>query len=468
MAVAVPTTSNPLTPSIRLYPRYCPVRALLVFMPHTTTAMPPRPSHKRANTASGEGTPAAEGARKKTRFVEPSEDPANFAEEVDAQLENPSARRKGRVNTEGYESDSSDDGEGVVNSRKPGAGGGGEDEDEDMFTMGEKEEKAEKEGLGGKKKEEFLRLGDIEGQEFGAGASDGEDDDEEDEPEDEDDAERRKKAGMGFELSAFNMREEMEEGKFSADGMYVRTFDPHAVHDRWMEDVDERDIKKARKFHKAQEKQQKERQKAEERELQELGGKDHIEQQLVAMLKKGETVLEALQRLGAKAKKDGPTKKKSVYQCFSARYSCFIVPPPRPNTKARRDAENGTGTAMEVDSAPKSTSVEATDVETITHLASTLMSLGDTEIYNKTYEELVRSVRATGNVDKDWVPPSADVQYEYKWDVPEVGDATQTFGPFSEEEMQAWYGAAYFGTAGEKVKVRKVGGEWGSWGAVVL
>lgn len=122
---------------------------------------------------------------------------------------------------------------------------------------------------------------------------------------------------------------------------------------------------------------------------------------------------------------------------------------------------------MEVDPAPKSSSAEATDVETITHFASTLMSLGDTEIYNKTYEELVRSVRATGNIDKDWVPPSADVKYEYKWDVPEVGDATQTFGPFSEEEMQAWYGAAYFGTAGEKVKVRKVGGEWGSWSDVV-
>lgn len=272
--------------------------------------MPPRLSHKRAATTSGDSTPAAEGSRKKTRFVEPSEDPANFAEEVDAQLEDPSAKRKGRVNTEGYESDSSDDGEGVVNSRKPDPGEEGE-EDEDMFAMGEKEEQKAANGLGGKKKGEFLRLGDIEGQEFGAGASDGdEEEEEEDEPEDEDDAERRKKAGMGFELSAFNMREEMEEGKFSADGMYVRTFDPHAVHDRWMEDVDEREIKKARKFHKAQEKMQKEKQKVEERELQELGGKDHIERQLVAMLKKGETVLEALQRLGAKAKKDGTTKKK--------------------------------------------------------------------------------------------------------------------------------------------------------------
>ena len=64
------------------------------------------------------------------------------------------------------------------------------------------------------------------------------------------------------------------------------------------------------KHPRVQEKLQKERQQAEERELEELGGKDHIEQQLVGMLKKGETVLEALQRLGAKAKKNGATKKK--------------------------------------------------------------------------------------------------------------------------------------------------------------
>lgn len=274
--------------------------------------MPPRPSHKRSATSTSDvEAPIAGGSRKKTRFVEPSEDPVNFAEEVDAQLENPSARRKGRVNAEGYDSDSSDDGEGVVNSRKAGKDDAAEDEEnDDMFAMGEKEEKKVEES-GKKKKEEYMRLGDIEGQEFGD-RSEGEEseDDDEDEPEDEDDAERRKKAGMGFELSAFHMREEMEEGKFAADGTYVRTFDPHAVHDRWMEGMDEKEIKRARKQHRAQEKLQKERQKAEERELQELGGQYHVEQQLLAMLKKSETVLEALQRLGAKSKKTSVVKKK--------------------------------------------------------------------------------------------------------------------------------------------------------------
>ena len=105
-----------------------------------------------------------------------------------------------------------------------------------------------------------------------------------------------------------------------------------------------------------------------------------------------------------------------------------------------------------------------TDVEQLTHLASTLLSLGDTDIYSRTYEELVRSVRSAGKVDPSWVPPSADVKYEYKWNVPDsTGGQGQVFGPYGEEEMQSWYKASYFGLAGEKVKVRPVGGEWGTW-----
>ncbi|CAL1704640.1 unnamed protein product [Somion occarium] len=363
---------------------------------------------------------------KKTRFVEPADDPLKFAEEVDAQLETPSAHRKGRVKTEGYESDSSD---------------------EDMFAIGEKEEKKVEE-VGKKKKAEYLRLGDIEGQEFyRTGSQSG--DEEEEEPEDEDDVERRKKAGMGFELSSFNMREEMEEGKFAADGTYVRTFDPHAVHDRWMDGLDEKEIKRARRSHQQQERIQREKMEAEEQELQQLGGKDQVEKQLIGMLKKGETVLEALQRLGAKAKRKHPATKK------------------KPNNKMKGDLDSS---AMVVDihsDLMKATKAQA-DIDQITHFASTLMSLGDTDIYSKTYEELVRSIRSTGKVEESWVPPSADVKYEYKWDVPDASAPDgQVFGPYSEEEMKSWYGAAYFGVAGEKIKVRPVAGQWGNWDDVV-
>lgn len=257
--------------------------------------MPPRPPAKR---------PASEtfaSSSKKTRFLDPDEDPANFSEQVESNLEdNPRTRRKGRVRIEGYESDSSDDGEGVVNSRKPT--NDAEDGD-DMFASAAVEEKKPVENTK-KDKEKFLRLGDIEGQEFGGrGLGDGSGSSESDELGDDDDPERKQKAGMGFELSSFNMREEMEEGKFSADGSYVRTFDPHAVHDRWLEDTDEKEIKKARRIHKQKEKLEREKQEAEEKELQDMGGKVAIEMQLLTKLKKGETVLEVLQRLGAKKNK---------------------------------------------------------------------------------------------------------------------------------------------------------------------
>jgi CD2 antigen cytoplasmic tail-binding protein 2 len=229
--------------------------------------------------------------------VDPSEDPTNFAEEVESALEKPS--RKGKVKNEGYDSDSSDDGEGVVLSRKKGE----EDEDDDMFA--DTDDKKD-DATTAKKKEEYLRLGDIEGQEFGDSESEGSS---ADEPEDEDDVERKKKAGMGYEMSSFNMRDEMEEGKFTEDGTYVKSFDPHGVHDRWMEGLDEREIKLARRRKRQHERQQKDRIRAEEKEIEESGGKGALEMELLAMLNKGETVLEALQRLGIQAKKTGQTKK---------------------------------------------------------------------------------------------------------------------------------------------------------------
>lgn len=98
------------------------------------------------------------------------------------------------------------------------------------------------------------------------------------------------------------------------------------------------------------------------------------------------------------------------------------------------------------------------------------MSFGDVEVYNKTYEQFLHAVRAAGDVDPDWSPPTP--KYEYKWDVPEaqngganVGDGV--FGPFGEEEMRAWFEANYFGSSGEKVKIRPVGGEWGNWDDVL-
>ncbi|KAF8163377.1 hypothetical protein B0H34DRAFT_695262 [Crassisporium funariophilum] len=389
--------------------------------------MASRAGQKRTAAQHAESSTSVNHKSKKTRFVEPAEDPTKFAEQVDSALEQPS--RKGKVKNEGYDSDSSDDGEGVVRSRKKAEA---DDEEDDMFAAAEKEEKEEESA--GKKKESYMRLGDIEGQEFGD-QSGSDDESDADEPVDEDEAERKKKEGMGFELSSFNMREEMEEGKFTEDGSYVRSFDPHGVHDKWMDGLDEREIKLARRRKREQEKKQREKMQAEEKELEESGGKSAMEKELLGLLKKGESVLEALQRLGAQAKKSQKHK--------------------RPKHRA--------GNSMDVDK----TVTTPTDIEHITRLASNLMSLGDTDIYSTTYEELVRAVRSSGGVDPTWDPPSADIKYEYKWSSPDAGQTEDTFGPFAEQELKSWFDASYFGISGEKVRVRQVGGEWGAWEDIV-
>lgn len=134
---------------------------------------------------------------------------------------------------------------------------------------------------------------------------------------------------------------------------------------------------------------------------------------------------------------------------------------------------------MDLDSSnalpPKSTtstkaSAETSKIERLTDLASRLLSFGDVDIYNKTYEHLLRSVQSAGNDKPDWMPPA--VKYEYKWDVPEAqtrneGSEPQVFGPFGEDEMNAWREANYFGPSGEKVKVRVIGREWGDWDDVI-
>lgn len=372
---------------------------------------------------------------KRARFADPDEedDAGRFAEEVDASLDMAGkTTRKGGVKVEGYESDSTDDGEGVVFSRRPG----NDEEDEDMFAMGSNDpDKAAKADSSSKKKDtKYLKLGEIEGQEFdeaeaGEGNNYNSDDASSSEPEDEDDAERRKKVGMGYEMTKFNMKEEMEEGKFAEDGMYVRSFDPAARHDRWLENVDEREMKKARKAKRKAERVERERIREEEQAgnaANAANSKAEMEKELVCFLKPSETVLEALARLG-KEKKSAQKGNKNV----------------KGETNAKIDKK-------------------ASDIARVTTLASLLM-VSDPDIYSTAYEVLLRGVRRAGVVPQDWTPPVT--KYEYRWAAEAgSGDTNTVHGPFTADEVQSWYDASFFGFTGEKIKIRTMGSsEWLNW-----
>lgn len=387
--------------------------------PTSEADVPPKPT-KRARFAAG---PAP---------VE-DDDSGRFEAEVDAGLDDDLGGKRGkRVKVDGYESDSTDDGEGVVYSRRKE-----EDEDDDMFAAGDDENDREKGKAGAKKETKYLAMGDIEGQEFD-GPEGGEDDESatSDEPEDEDDAIRKSKEGMGFTLSKFNMKEEMEEGKFVDDGSFVRSVDAHAVHDKWLDDIGEREMKRARKAKRQAEKREKERIREEEQSgitTASGEGKTKMEMELLRYLQPGESVLEALARLGREKKK----KEKNAARAKS------------------KDEEKA----------------KVSEIDRVTALASALM-VNDTEVYSSTFEGFVRSVRRSGTVAADWNPPTA--AYEYRWaegyGAPDTKDTV--YGPFSGLEMQTWYDASFFGTLGEKILVRKVidghSDEWAEWDQVFV
>lgn len=217
--------------------------------------------------------------------------------------------------TDGYDSDSDNDEESKVLSRRPGAEEEGEDDEMDMFAdepAPAKDKGKEKE----KPKKEFMDLNDIEGQEFDEPSARPQDDDSDSEAE-----QTEKKTGldgdMGVDLTPFNMKKEMQDGRFTEGGeVYMENEkDPHGKHDVWLDSMDKDEIKKARRAHRERERLEREREQR-EAEYESGAGSEEKEQRLLQqameLMERGETVMEALQRLGKEAeKKAAGSKKKS-------------------------------------------------------------------------------------------------------------------------------------------------------------
>lgn len=166
---------------------------------------------------------AAQGTESDDDDVEPADD-----------LEGPSSRRNAVIAPEdgGSSDEDSDDGDGPANKASV-------DDDEDMFNSATANKKPSKddtdrikdaglrlrEGADGQKSE-YISLGDLDDQEFQVLDKEDSDDQEEFEEEDihanDDDAprSRRSKKGMGYQLSGFNMKEELSEGRMTADGCW--------------------------------------------------------------------------------------------------------------------------------------------------------------------------------------------------------------------------------------------------------
>ena len=238
-------------------------------------------------------------------------------------------------------------------------------------------------------------------------------------------------------LDAFNLKQEQQEGGFDESLNYVRAVkDPDAVLDNWMDGVSKKDIKKAREAHERREKEDRKRR----RDRDEMVMSDLLTD-LIMQLRRGETPLEALARLGP-GKKD----KKSKWA-----------------TKMKNKK-----TRMDVDTEPEKSKEELErerGVETITEAADALLQKGETDIYSTDREMLKRYYkRETG---EDLVEPPQDddedgdvengsegTMWEFLWS--DARDGGEPHGPFDSNTMKAWSDAAYFGSG---VQFRVVGSE---------
>ncbi|KAJ6093374.1 hypothetical protein N7486_008663 [Penicillium sp. IBT 16267x] len=397
----------------------------------------------------------------------PEEDAVLDADEIGRRGQQ--VRRKA-INLDGYDSDSDNEGFSARKEEKSKKSSAKDDDDDDMFAeleedFGDEEKDGDEASRKNKKSVRFLRDNEIEGQESGSkggkamradlSKADDEMDDEDDEESGSDvgeeeraklDNEMDEEIGAGGKkkhaplLDAFNMRTEQEEGQFDESGNYVRkAVDPDAVYDSWLDGVSKKDIQKAKNAAEKRELDRKEQDRMNDSVLT-----ADVLKTIILHLERGETILEALARLGKGLKRKPKWQNKK-------------------NNKKNSITEDTEMTDETPDEANRKKAIDA-----ITGAADVLMGRDQPDIYDTERELLTRQYR--NETGEPWVdPPSGpgDAQaegstmWEYRWsDARDGGDA---HGPYDSTMMASWNSAGYFG---EGVEFRQVG-DTGPWSGTI-
>jgi CD2 antigen cytoplasmic tail-binding protein 2 len=377
--------------------------------------------------------------------------------------------RRKAINLDGYESDSDNEGFSARMEEKSRRERQKHDaDDDDMFAelqedFGEEEVDGDEAIRKNKKNVRFLQNDEIEGQvasskggmalhadlSKGADTIDAEDDESDSDVGEEErarvDEEVDEELGAGGKkkhaplLDAFNMSAEQEEGRFDDQGNFVRkAVDPDAVHDSWLEGVSKKDIRKAKE---AAEKREAERKEKDRRDDSLLTA--DVLKTILTHLERGETILEALARLGK-----GLQRK------------------PKWQNKKKKNKKNDGAEDVEMTEENPDEVERRKAIDSITGAADILMGRGQPEIYDTERELLTRQYR--NETGENWVdPPSTGdseqgpVMWEYRWsDARDGGDA---HGPYDGSMMNSWKTAGYFG---EGVEFRRVG-DTGAWSSSV-
>jgi CD2 antigen cytoplasmic tail-binding protein 2 len=404
------------------------------------------------------------------------DDEADLFLEVDEGAIGKRKVHRNAVELEGYETDSSEEGfeathkQWAKDEKGKGKAKDEDDDDDDMFGGEFAEEEKEKvEEKRGKQKKDvrFLEIDEIEGQE-----EEGEldapvpqkypdifKDERRDDEESSDDEEKLAEEGLDEEVGAggrkshapkreaFNMKSEMEEGRFDTAGNFVRkAAEKDAIHDSWLTGISKKEMKKAKE---AMDKREAERREQMRRDDEVLTSE--VLARLIAVLDKGESILEALARFGGK-KKAAANKNKNQW---------------RQKKKAAADAAAADEMQVDTQGKGKDTTEDPEEVkrkamvETITGAADVLLTRGQLEVYDETRESLMRQYRQ--ETGEDWVDRKAEDegagsvaaelrQWEYRWT--DGRDDGSTYGPYGNPEMKSWNDHGFFG---EGIEFRLVG-----------
>ena len=285
------------------------------------------------------------------------------------------------------------------------------------------------------------------------------------------------------------MKSNYDEGHFDEAGNFILDKrDPLALKDMWLDGVGKGDIKKARKVEEVRKNQIRERDRKDKEEAR-IWNEEPLLRGLMEIMRPGETVLKCMSRLGggkAKNKNKWSNKRKML-------------------KKEEEEEENeykGDGGGSREGSEGDTTGEDrqrrsAADIERLTEYSDRLMGMGQFEVYEQTYESIVRRLRILGVIPDNWVfgtplspPPSitttasnsapnindqsvdqelgdilqdldedddqkkptnnnnsssssssSDIQWEYKWT---KGESEEIWGLFKSTHTQSWKDANYF------------------------
>ncbi|KAJ2400834.1 hypothetical protein GGI23_001785 [Coemansia sp. RSA 2559] len=183
-------------------------------------------------------------------------------------------------------------------------------------------------------------------------------------------------------IEAFNMRDDLEQGQFDANGNFVwNKKDPNAYQDSWLDGMSKKAIKMARDSKVRKDQDQTVQENSILRRWDAVSNDDIIVA-IINRLCSRETILSALARIG------GPKKKTKNKWNRKAKAKIAGATNSNPNNSEESEKERQ----------------RKKGIEELTELADQAMARGLVDIYDQTYEQLVRQMRLTNRVPEDWVP----------------------------------------------------------------